>query len=331
MFPVLFILSVLKILLFMHNTKVVSNKFLIFFISILVILFVFSLIYLSCKKKKRIYAFSFYLIVSIIIFVDVVYYSYFNTLPSVNMLSQANQLTAVGDSIKSLLTIDKLLLILDLPLLILYLINRRAKKSKNYNRYIKWGVPGGIFLLLAVILIHLSSINLFGSVTNQELFTYHAKDIKKTILNEDNIVDSIALNVEDLKELKGRNKLIHGKYTGVGKNKNLIVIQLEALQNFVINHSYNGQEITPNLNKLIEENGSLYFNNYYQMLGRGNTSDAEFVTNNSLYPSMEEPTYTQYEKNTFYGLPWVLRDNGYTSWVFHGYEKEFWNRENAYV
>ena len=46
---------------------------------------------------------------------------------------------------------------------------------------------------------------------------------------------------------------------------------------------------------------------------------------------MDEPTYTQYEKNTFYGLPWLLRDNGYTSWVFHGYEKSFWNRENAYI
>ncbi len=46
---------------------------------------------------------------------------------------------------------------------------------------------------------------------------------------------------------------------------------------------------------------------------------------------MEDPTYTQYEQNTFYGLPWILRDRGgYTSWVFHGYEKEFWNRERAY-
>ncbi len=47
-------------------------------------------------------------------------------------------------------------------------------------------------------------------------------------------------------------------------------------------------------------------------------------------PSADEPTYTQYGNNTFYGLPWILRDNGYTAWAFHGYEKEFWNRNNAY-
>ena len=139
------------------------------------------------------------------------------------------------------------------------------------------------------------------------------------------------LTEEDLKELKERTKSIEGKYTGAGKGKNLIVIQVEALQNFVINHYYHGQEITPNLNRLIKEEGIIYFNNYYQLLGRGNTSDAEFVTNNSLYPSMDEPTYIQYADNTFYRLPWILRDNGYTSWVFHGYEKEFWNRDKAYV
>lgn len=45
---------------------------------------------------------------------------------------------------------------------------------------------------------------------------------------------------------------------------------------------------------------------------------------------METPTYSQYESNTFYGLPWLLRDNGYKAWVFHGFEKEFWNRRAAY-
>ena len=57
------------------------------------------------------------------------------------------------------------------------------------------------------------------------------------------------------------------------------------------------------------------------MIGKGNTADAEFITNNSLHPSTEDPTYIQYEDNTFYGLPWILRDYGYNSWVFHGYEK----------
>ncbi|NLW22866.1 MAG: sulfatase-like hydrolase/transferase [Tissierellia bacterium] len=45
---------------------------------------------------------------------------------------------------------------------------------------------------------------------------------------------------------------------------------------------------------------------------------------------MEGYTYERYADNTFYGLPWLLRDYGYTAWVFHGYEKNFWNRAKAY-
>ncbi|NLW40266.1 MAG: LTA synthase family protein, partial [Tissierellia bacterium] len=266
--------------------------------------------------------------VSLIIFVDVVYYSYFNALPSIRMVKQIGQVPAVGDSVKTLLSFRNLLFLLDLPLAFLY--SRRKRSIRRFNRYISWGIPGGIALTLVVSLAILSRLGLFGPVTNQELFTYHAKDIKKAIMKED-IGDIETLTVKDIADLKKRSEFVEGKYTGLGKGKNLIVIQVESLQNFVINHFHKGQEVTPNLNRLIKEKGSLYFNNYYQQLGRGNTSDAEFVSHNSLYPSMEEPTYVQYEQNTFYGLPWILRDNGYTAWALHGYEKDFWNRKRAYV
>lgn len=59
------------------------------------------------------------------------------------------------------------------------------------------------------------------------------------------------------------------------------MIQLESFQNFLLGLKIDGQEITPNLNRLMEE--SLYFTNFYQMVGQGNTSDAEFVVNSSFY------------------------------------------------
>lgn len=244
------------------------------------------------------------------------------------MLKQVGQVPAVGDSVKTLLSFRNILFLLDLPLV--YFYSRRKRNSRRFNRYISWGIPGGIALVLILLLTILSKIGLFGPVTNQELFTYHAKDIKKTIMKED-ITNIETLTITDIAELKKRSEFVEGKYTGLGKGKNLIVIQVESLQNFVIDHFHEGQEVTPNLNRLIREEGSLYFNNYYQQLGRGNTSDAEFVTHNSLYPSMEEPTYTQYVDNTFYGLPWILRDNGYIAWAFHGYKKDFWNRDKAYL
>lgn len=265
-------------------------------------------------------------------FVDAMYYTYFNTLPSIKMIKQIGQLSAVGDSIQSILSFKNILFLVDIPFILLYLKKHKpTRRNKRYNRYIRWGIPSGIAIFLIFLLVFLNTVDLLKPVTNQELFSYHVKDIKQSLLGGEIAEGRATFTQEDLEELKARTNLEEGNYTGIGKDKNLIVIQVEALQNFVINHSYDGQEITPNLNKLIEESGTLYFDRYYQLIGRGNTSDAEFVSNNSLYPSMEEPTYTQYEQNTFYGLPWIFRDNGYNSWVFHGYEKDFWNRARAYV
>ena len=328
------VLLLLKTLLFMNSTKVMYHRPWVFFISFLIITFTLSLIYLSNLKKKQTWAFTFYNIVSAFMFADIMYFTYFNMLPSIKMVKMLGAAAAAGDSVKSIFTLRNMLFIIDIPFLMFYSKWKKKQikeKNKVYNKYIRWGVPIAIGLILVFSLSYLSKAQLFGPVTNQELFTYHAKDIKKTLLDDEDIVEGASIfTEEDLEELKARTKLEQGKYTGVGHGKNLIVIQVEALQNFVINRDYNGQEITPNLNKLIEEQGTLYFDKYYQLISRGNTSDAEFVTNNSLYPSADEPTYTQYGNNTFYGLPWILRDNGYTAWAFHGYEKEFWNRNNAY-
>ncbi len=328
------ILLIFKILLFMHITDIRYNRGIILLISALITLFFFTLIYLSNYKKKQTIAFSFYNIMSAFMFADVMYYSFFNSLPSIAMLKQFSEVTAVGDSILALLSFRNLLFLLDIPFLMMYSKKKKeklAEENKTYNRYIRWGVPGGIALVLILIFNYLASNNMIEPIARQEIYSYHVKDVKDTLIKKDIVEGRGVFTQEDLEELKERTKLKEGKHTGIGKGKNLIVIQVEALQNFPLNRYYDGQEITPNLNKFIKDNSTIYFNNYYQQIGRGNTSDAEFVSNNSLYPSMEDPTYKQYSDNTFYGLPWILRDNGYTAWAFHGYKKEFWNRDKAYI
>ncbi len=323
------ILLTIKFILFTNLIKVEYNRIPIIIISSLISTFILSLIFRSKTKNKETKALTFYIVISIIILADAAYYSHFNVLPKVLVIKQFRQLAAVGESLKKIFNFRILLLVLDIPI-VAYIM-----KKKNYtakiNEKLKKNSP---IILGSILLAILISINMKGYMTSvkaQELYTYHITDITDTILGRDKISKKDApLSQEDIKELKSRARLKQGKHTGIGKGKNLIVLQIEALQDFPIELEYNGQEITPNLNKLISDNSTLYYDNYHQLLGRGNTSDAEFVSNNSLHPSMEEPTYTQYENNTFYGLPWLLRDNGYTSWAFHGYEKTFWNREAAY-
>ncbi|WMM24342.1 sulfatase-like hydrolase/transferase [Tissierella sp. MB52-C2] len=325
---ILSILFILKTILYMNITKVEFNQLAIFLITCMITLLIISLIDQSRFKYKNGIIIVFYSLVSFIMFVDVIYYMQFASLPSVAMLSQTKQLTAVGDSIKYLVDIKNLLLILDIPILILILLYKADKIKFSISKKVRSYIILGI-LALTVIYVNVTDQN--QSVKAQEFYSFHAIDVANNINKVFSKEVNTRLTEEDINELKNRTEIQEGKLSSLGKDRNLIVLQVESLQNFVINMEYEGQEVTPNLNKLINDSSSVYYDKYYQLIGRGNTSDAEFVSHNSIYPSMEEPSYVQYENNKFHGLPWMLRDNGYTTWAMHGYKKEFWNREKAYV
>lgn len=325
-------LFTLKTILFLNLTKVEFNKVSILLITLMTTISIISLIKQTKLKYKNTIILIFYSVVSIIMFVDVVHYAHFGSLPTVAMLSQTKQLGAVGDSIKNLVSIKNLAIILDIPILIFSYSYLDKKIGQRNKKYISREILSHILLtVLALSIVYMSTIGQLQSVMAQEPYFYHALDIKNNLSGSTGTGANAVFTKEDLEEIKDRTNLEEGQLTGIGKDKNLIVLQIEALQDFVINLNYEGQEVTPNLNKLIKDQSSVYYDNYHQLLGRGNTSDAEFVSHNSFHPSMEEPSYTKYENNTFYGLPLLLKDNGYTPWVMHGYKKEFWNREKAYV
>ena len=182
-----------------------------------------------------------------------------------------------------------------------------------------------IWVMILVVVINPFNSSFVMTVNSQEFFTFHIKDILERF-SRDESLDCKGYYLSTGTYEKQKN----GELFGVAKNKNLILIQMESLQNMVIGAEYNGQEISPNLNRLIEEKGTLYFDNFYQQIGSGNTSDAEFGVNNSIMGSIESFTYQLYDDNYFKGLPWILKEAGYQTAVFHGYDKSFWNREKMY-
>lgn len=328
---ILAILITLKTLLFINITNIQYNALLIFIFTTSVSMLILATIEFSKPKYKKILQLTFYTLFSLIIFVDIMYYSYYHELPSVALFSMVKQLTTVGDILMDMISIKRLLFIIDLPITIYYII--KLQKTKEYSKKIVIGVLSTMASLLLIMTIITVKTDKHSALRNQEFYSFHGTDIINNYFKDQSMVASDYPNIEDIMELinEPEPEPEELRYNGIGHGKNLIVLQIEALQGFAINLNYNNQEITPNLNRLIRDQSSIYFDDYFQSVGRGNTSDAEFVTQNSLFPSMEDYTYNQYANNTFYGLPWLLRDNGYNSWVFHGYEKSFWNRERAYV
>lgn len=121
-------------------------------------------------------------------------------------------------------------------------------------------------------------------------------------------------------------------YYGVAKNKNVLVIHLESFQQFLIDYKWHGKEVTPNLNKLYHANDTISFDNFFNQVGQGKTSDAEIMLENSIFGLQSGSAMSSYgTSNTFESAPAILgQQAGYTSAVMHGGAGSFWNRDNAY-
>lgn len=122
------------------------------------------------------------------------------------------------------------------------------------------------------------------------------------------------------------------EYYGVAKNKNVLVIHLESFQQFLIDYKWHGKEVTPNLNKLYHANDTISFDNFFNQVGQGKTSDAEIMLENSIFGLQSGSAMSSYgTSNTFESAPAILGQKaGYTSAVMHGGAGSFWNRDNAY-
>lgn len=122
------------------------------------------------------------------------------------------------------------------------------------------------------------------------------------------------------------------EYYGVAKNKNVLVIHLESFQQFLIDYKWHGKEVTPNLNKLYHANDTISFDNFFNQVGQGKTSDAEMMLENSIFGLQSGSAMSSYgTSNTFESAPAILgQQAGYTSEVMHGGAGSFWNRDNAY-
>ena len=115
---------------------------------------------------------------------------------------------------------------------------------------------------------------------------------------------------------------------GAYRGKNVIIIQVEALDDFLIQKTYDGQAVTPNLNKLIGE--SWYWPNMYSETGIGNTADAEWIVNTSLYAPRGQAATVGYANRIVPGLPTVLKGLGYDSFTIHQNKVLYWNRKQMY-
>mgnify|MGYP000998778590 CR=1 FL=1 len=337
----------LKCSYFQFSTKLNSKPYFSMynksmFLSTFSLIMILASILLLFFNRKRLTALLITdILLSLLILADTLYFRYYSNAITVPVLYQIGLVSSITDSVKDLFRVNDLIFLADFPLFLagLHLIKKKAAKKQLV------GIPP-VKRLISSFIVILISLGLFHSAyaqTSPSTFSYdnnyvindlgilyfHYYDIKRNI--EERYFTDRTLKEEEKNAIDNyfNSKTPSGtKYRGVAEGKNLIIIQMEAIQQFVINRKFNGKEITPNLNKFINE--SCYLDNFYYQVGAGNTSDAEFLTNNSLYPLKDGAVYFKFPTNTYESLPKLLKKKGYTSYAFHAYTPSFWNRTEMY-
>lgn len=116
------------------------------------------------------------------------------------------------------------------------------------------------------------------------------------------------------------------KYTGLFKDKNLIFIQFEGLDDWLLT-----EENTPTIYSML--NNSIVFNNHYSYYnGGGSTFNSEFAVNTGFITPL---SYTQnaytFNKNSFpYSMANLFKNIGYTINAFHMNTGEYYSRTTNY-
>ena len=301
---------------------------------------IFCLIEWFSSKRKM----AAYLIVNLaltgIFFSVIMYYKYYGVIATWRALEQVNQVTAVKNSVFSLIDPYFLFIFSDIVVFIYLLIDGRRKKHGPGYRLLRIcnrpnerrGVVTFIFTLSVILCVmniwpHRASMNEVVQAAEMGILNYEAYAL---IADEQyELIDKSEITQDAIDELKGVRNGWPSPYQGWAAGKNLIVIQMESLQDFLIGLEVEGQEVTPNLNALVRE--GLYFPDFYHMVGQGNTSDAEFVVNTSFYVPPQGAATMRYVDRELPSLVRLLKARGYETMTFHTNTAEFWNRTELYA
>ncbi|MFC3041768.1 LTA synthase family protein [Virgibacillus xinjiangensis] len=294
------------------------------------------------KKPKTQMMFLRYtaLLGTLVIYANLVFYRSFNDFITIPQLFQASNMGDLGSSILTLIEPYDLLLFADL--VIIWLFSKRREKEKvSYPKGIK--VLTFVFSLLLLVgnffLAEMERPQLFTRgfdreylVKNIGLFNYHIYDIVQNTRAETKRVFADGNEIPEIQDYVEKHVTSDGEseLSGIAEDKNIILINAESIQSFVIDNELHGEEITPFLNSLTEDKDTYYFENFYHQTEQGKSSDAEFMVDTSLYPLSSGAVFFTHGGNEYHGLPEILNGNGYTTATFHANNKSFWNRTQMY-
>lgn len=273
-------------------------------------------------------------LISFLLWGDLLYYRLFADWPSLSSLAAAHQLGAAGQSIWGAATLSDLWLFIDLPFWCAILFRNQAcvRPKRLAYRLVPLAltltllIGGSSALAIAVVKPELLPVR----IDNAQLVQYHG-----VVLYHGYDLISYASTffrplstpeVEDCLEVfaaAGESVGRVNPYFGAFEEANIIFIQLESMESFPVGLTVEGQEVTPVLNELVKT--SLWAEAYDQTL-QGSSSDGEFIYLNGLHPPSFGPLVFHFPHVQYLSLPRLLSQRGYQTQSVMPFSSRFWNR-----
>lgn len=311
------------------------------------ILWIFLVLALSLFTKKRLgkIIYSIFFIISLAIYlVNNIYFSMTGVFFDFSMVLLASEGSSyLLDSIKNCNSLVYLLLI---PIIFSFFVSLKVFPKHEKGHY-----KALVISIFAFIILH-SITPVFLGKANEELtwstwrnprniyisfndnnkslkvsglYEYTARGFYMTFLKSKQTVNEqdIAFLKEEYSKENDKKK---NRYTGKQKGNNLIIVQLEGVDSWLIN-----KNDTPTLYNMMRS--SINFTNHYSYYnGGGSTFNSEFAVNTGFITPL---SYTQnaytFNKNSFpYSLAHLFKNEGYSVNAFHMNTKEFYSRGTNY-
>lgn len=227
----------------------------------------------------------------------------------------------------------------------IYIGFKKIPKKDNFN------YKNVIIVVLVFLLIHLLLPNLYGSANSSlewntwqnprniyknfndanksmsitGLYEYTIRNFYITFLQTEE--EETSEDYEFLMEAFSVNNNEVNKYTGIFKNKNLIFVQLEGIDDWLLT-----EKDMPTLYGML--NNSFVFQNHYSYYnGGGSTFNSEFAVNTGFITPL---SYTQnaysFNKNSFpYSMANMFKNQDYDVNAFHMNSGEYYSRQTNYT
>ena len=311
---------------------------------VVVLLTISAIGYFIKPKHQFKYLLGWSVLLTLICVVNTVYYGNYLSFASISLLKTATEITGYADAVfENILELKDFIYLIQIFALTFVHIQLKRKKYyeevKNENgklRFLNMMVVALITLGFFISTLTGTDISRLSKQWNRNsivmefgIYIYQFNDVissVRTSVNEMFGYDEAYKTFREYYEIE--EEKAENKYTDLFKGKNVLVIHGESIQSFAMNLKFNGEELTPNLNRLIDE--GIYFSNFYSQESVGNSSDSEFTSLSSLLPSSSGTVFMNYFNRKYETILTLLKEKEYYTFSMHANNGSAWNRNVTY-